>query len=126
MTSYLLDTHAFIWWLENSKQLSPHARGLIANPNANVYVSHASLWEIAIKQSIGRLEFPVELLDSLLDDNGFELLTIKTAHIIQSSTLPLHHRDPFDRLLIAQAQIESFGLISKDSHFPDYDIDLYW
>lgn len=123
---YLLDTHAFIWWLEDSDQLSGKARSIIENNSNKIYLSLASQWEMAIKVSIGRLEFPLEDIQTLTVDNGFEPLAITTEHIIHTSRLPLHHRDPFDRLLIAQAQLESLCLISKDRYFPQYDVELIW
>ncbi len=124
--NYLLDTHAFLWWLDDSDQLSKYARQVIGDSDNRIFISHASQWEIAIKVSINRLVFPMNEMEAEVDKNGFELLNITTPHIIQTVSLPLHHRDPFDRLLIAQAQSESLILLSKDSIFPKYDIDLAW
>jgi PIN domain nuclease of toxin-antitoxin system len=124
--NYLLDTHTFIWWLQDSNQLSKHAHAIIADGENRIFVSHVTQWEIAIKVAIDRLIFPVESLENELQENGFELLTVNTQQIIQTTKLPLHHRDPFDRLLIAQAQIELLTLLSKDSLFNQYDVKLDW
>ena len=124
--NYLLDTHAFIWWLDDSNQLSKNAKNVITNGDNRIFVSHASQWEIAIKVSINRLVFPMDRMADEIDKNGFELLNITTHHIVQTVELPLHHRDPFDRLLIAQAQSESLILLSKGHVFPKYDVELIW
>lgn len=123
---YLLDTHAFIWWMEYSDKLSQKARAIIADNSHRIFLSHASQWEIAIKVSIGRLEFPVNELKALTAENGFEELAITTEHIVQTTALPLHHRDPFYRLLIAQVQLESLTLLSRDGVFPEYEVELLW
>ena len=124
--NYLLDTHSFIWWLNDSKKLSQRARRIISDSSNRIFVSHATQWEIAIKVTIGRLIFPVEKLETELEENGFELLALNTQHIMQIANLPLHHRDPFDRLLIAQAQKESLTLISRDEMFSSYGVTLAW
>ena len=124
--NYLLDTHTFIWWLNNSPELSTTTKKIISSPDNRIFVSHASYWEIAIKVSIGRLTFPLESLESELQLNGFELLSIKTSHILQSASLPMLHRDPFDRMLIAQAQMESLNLITADQHIQQYALSWSW
>lgn len=124
--NYLLDTHTFLWWLSDSTQLSLNVKSVIADSDNRVFISHASQWEVSIKVAIGRLEFPMDRLEFEVEENGFELLSITTPHIIQSSNLPMHHRDPFDRMLIAQAQSESLVLLSKDQMFPEYDVELLW
>lgn len=122
----LLDTHVLIWWLDDSAELSSSVRNIISNPENNMVVSHVSYWEIAIKVSIERLIFPLNTLDTELQNNGFELLAINTAHIIQSTSLPMHHRDPFDRMLIAQAKIDNLSLITKDHQIQKYDLSWFW
>ena len=122
----LLDTHTFIWWLNDSKKLSQRARRIISDSNNRIFVSHATQWEIAIKVAIDRLTFPVEKLESEVENNGFELLAIDTRQIMHTVTLPMHHRDPFDRLLIAQAQTESLTLLSRDEMFASYEVLLVW
>ena len=124
--SYLLDTHAFIWWLNDSPDLSLTARKIISNPTNSIFVSHTSYWEIAIKVSIGRLTFPLESIDSELQLNGFDLLPIKTSHILHSASLPMLHRDPFDRMLIAQTQIEKLSLVTVDQHIQKYELSWVW
>ncbi len=124
--NYLLDTHTFLWWLSDSDQLSRQAKKIISDSDNRIFMSCASQWEIAIKVSINRLTFPMDEMETELVKNGFELLNITTPHINQTTSLPLHHRDPFDRMLIAQAQSESLILISKDHIFPEYDINLAW
>ena len=122
----LLDTHTFIWWLNDSRKLSERARRVISDSNNRIFVSHATQWEIAIKSAIGRLTFPVEKLEQEVEGNGFELLSLNTQHIMQIAHLPMYHRDPFDRLLIAQAQNESLTLLSRDEMFASYDVSLAW
>ncbi len=122
----LLDTHTFLWWVDDSRQLSNVSREIIHNGSNRIFLSLASQWEIGIKASIGRLEFPMDQLEDTVEQNGFELLTMTTRHIIESTSLPMHHRDPFDRMLIAQARLESLTLISKDAVFPNYDVALVW
>ena len=120
--NYLLDTHAFIWWLDDSPELSATARKIISNHENRIFISHATLWEIAIKISIGRLIFPLASIETVLQQNGFEILSIKTSHIICSATLPELHRDPFDRMLIAQSQIENMTLLTIDKQVRAYEL----
>jgi len=124
--NYLLDTHTFLWWLSDSDQLSGQARKIISDSDNRIFMSCASQWEIAIKVSINRLTFPMDEMETELVKNGFEFLNITTPHIMRTTSLPLHHRDPFDRMLIAQAQSESLILISKDHIFPKYGISIAW
>ncbi len=124
--NYLLDSHTFLWWVDDSRQLSDISREIIHDGSNRIFLSLASQWEIGIKVSIGRLEFPMDQLEDTVEQNGFELLAMTTKHIIESTSLPMHHRDPFDRMLIAQARLESLTLISKDAVFPDYDVALVW
>ncbi|BCG65821.1 MAG: toxin [Methyloprofundus sp.] len=123
---YLLDTPVFIWWLNNSPDLSSPARKMISNPENSIFVSHASYWEIATKVSVGHLVFPIASIDAELERNGFELLPIKTTHIIQAAGLPLLHQDSFDRMLIAQAQIENLNLITVDQRIQKYELSWVW
>lgn len=124
----LLDTHAFIWFYVGDERLPSTVKELIADSTSACYVSIASLWEISIKASIGKLELRIELsqLTDFLTDNKIELLPIKIEHLEQLQTLPFHHRDPFDRLLIAQALTENLTLISRDSLFAQYNVPLHW
>ena len=126
---YLLDTHVLIWWITSDNRLSARATSLIRNRRSQIYWSVASSWELAIKHALGRLEFdepPDDLIPAELSRNHIEILTIQNHHAFLAGKLPSHHKDPFDRMLIAQARIESLGLISNDSKFKLYDADVYW
>ncbi len=125
---YLLDTHALLWFLNNDKQLKPSTLAIIENADV-LYVSVASLWEIAIKYSLGKLSlakpfkeiFPYELIN-----NDIEMLPIEVKHIYQLNDLAFHHNDPFDRIMIAQAMVEDLAVISKDAFFTSYDVKCVW
>jgi PIN domain nuclease of toxin-antitoxin system len=122
----LLDTHALIWFLDgNEAALSAKAKRLITDVDNMCYVSMASLWEMAIKMRLGSLtvEPGYDNLLMLLNQNGFELLPIKFQHTRQLLTLPMHHRDPFDRLLVAQSMIERLLFITTDTNIHQYEID---
>jgi PIN domain nuclease of toxin-antitoxin system len=126
---YLIDTHVLIWWITEDRRLSPKAEKLIRSHRNTLYWSVASTWEIAIKHAIGRLEFsepPEPLLTSELKRNHIDTLVINNAHAFMTGRLPAHHKDPFDRLLIAQACIESLAIISNDSKLHLYDVDVLW
>jgi PIN domain nuclease of toxin-antitoxin system len=113
----ILDTHAFLWWLADDARLSQRARTAIADPQRTVYVSSASAWEIAMKHRMGRLPEARELLADLpgiLVRAGFEELPITTKHAVLAGTLPGSHRDPFDRMLAAQALCESLEIVTAD------------
>lgn len=125
----VLDTHALLWMAGGDPQLSAKAIELITDPTVHLYVSIASLWEIAIKLSIGKLPMKRSLSDLIRYDihgNMIEILQIGTSHLKTLSVLPFHHRDPFDRMIIAQAIAEDLVVIGADSAFKSYDIDLHW
>jgi len=127
--NYLLDTHTFLWFIENNKNLPDSTRSLIQTTQDNVYVSIVTPWEIAIKTSIGKLSLskPIEaLFPSEMTINSFILLPISYSHSIELVKLPFHHHDPFDRMLIAQAMNESLSIISRDTSFDDYGIHRIW
>ena len=121
MRKLLLDTHAFLWWLGNDPQLGPKAREAISDERNDVFISAVTGWEIAIKRSIGKLSAP-DNLDALLDDEGFSVLPITFYHGEQAGSLPPHHKDPFDRMLIAQAQAEGLTIVTRDEHIPEYGV----
>jgi PIN domain nuclease of toxin-antitoxin system len=126
---YLLDTHTFLWFINGDTQLSKKAKEAIVNPDAIKYISIASLWEIAIKVNLGKLslEIPYSDLRQQVTDNGFEILPITFSHTTELVSLELHHRDPFDRVIIAQALSERLILISKDGNFEKYvQLKLLW
>ncbi len=120
---YLLDTHSLLWALGEPDALSSRARAAIGDTGSIVHVSTASLWECAIKASIGKLELPEEFFDSITMA-GFEELQIRIPHLQVYGELPMHHRDPFDRILVAQAKAESLTLISQDSKIAEYEVDI--
>lgn len=125
----LLDTHAFIWYVTDSDKLSLIARELIGDRNNQILVSEASLWEMAIKQNIGKFNFGMpfkEFVEQQLTLNDFTLLDINLDQIDVIATLPLHHRDPFDRLIIAQAMVENIPILSVDVIFDCYPIQRLW
>ena len=114
----LLDTHTFLWFINNSPQLSIDAKNLIES-DVDLLLSIASLWEIAIKVSIGKLTIPNtydQFIPQQVQLNDMEILSISMAHLTVVTTLPFHHRDPFDRLLIAQAMVEKMSIISADEY----------
>jgi PIN domain nuclease of toxin-antitoxin system len=123
----LLDTHVLIWLVEGDKNLSTVARSAIEDENNSLYLSIFSLWEITIKLSLGKLnlQLPVdEMVESFLIPGGIEILQIETSHLSILRDLPLHHRDPFDRSIIAQAQAEGMTLVSADGIFGMYEVEL--
>ncbi|MBO0842545.1 MAG: type II toxin-antitoxin system VapC family toxin, partial [Nocardioides sp.] len=109
----ILDTHILLWWWDDSPKLSEAARELIADQTNSVYVSAVSITEIAVKRSIGRLEVPDDFAEGIESD-GFTELPLTAAHGGRVAALPLLHRDPFDRMLVAQTQIEEAALVSVD------------
>lgn len=119
----LLDTHILLWWLADDSLLPERATAAIASADTEVIVSAASAWEISVKKAAGRLDSPDDLLGALAA-NEFDILVINAAHAISAGGLPHHHSDPFDRMLIAQAQAEGLILVSVDDRFSDYDVDL--
>ncbi len=127
MTNLLLDTHAFIWYSEDDSKLPESIKTEIETAD-RVYISIASLWEIAIKLSIGKLllRSNYESIESSLSPAGIDLLPIAFADTVRVMSLPLHHRDPFDRILIAQAINNSLTLVSCDTAFTAYPIQLRW
>ena len=125
----LLDTHAFLWFIAGSNELSDKARELVEDENNRVFLSAASLWEMAIKVSLEKLTLsePFEtLIPEQLAINGVEILGITVAHTTQVARLPFHHRDPFDRLIIAQALEEQMPVISADATFDKYGVTRIW
>lgn len=124
----LLDTHTFLWFVADNPYLSEKAKNIIES-EINVLISTASLWEIAIKISLGKLTLTQpfnEFISDQLIKNDIELLPITIEHLIIISTLPFHHRDPFDRMLIAQAIRENLPIISKDNQLDSYGVRRFW
>jgi len=125
----LLDTHAFLWWVGEDAKLSRAARDAIGDGANECYFSMASAWELAIKVSLGKLTVNGRL-DRLLPEqlaaNGFETLHIEVDHVARVASLPFHHRDPFDRLLVAQALAEDLAIVSADLVFRRYGVRRVW
>ena len=125
----LLDTHTLLWYYLADARLSATAEATLEDPANRIFVSSATHWEIAIKLSTGKytlhVPFPVFVKEAI-DDNGFTILPIEPRHTAELVTLPYHHRDPFDRLLIAQAMIEGMSIISVDPVFDSYPIRRIW
>ena len=123
----LLDTHTLLWFCEGSSSLSTSARSAIEDPANRTHVSHVTAWEVAVKVSLRKLFLAVpyeDLFPGALIANGFEVLPADFRHYSQLLSLPFHHRDPFDRLLIAQALTEGMTLVSSDPHFPAYGVPV--
>jgi len=120
----LLDTHVILWWLLDDSRLNTPSRDLIYEAD-QVFVSAASIWEAGIKMAMGKLEIPARL-SNVIESNGFEDLSISCVHAELAGGLPPHHKDPFDRMLIAQAKVEELLLVTHDRKFAPYDIELCW
>lgn len=125
----LLDTHAFLWFIAGDERLSTNARSAIELMENDCFVSAASLWEIAIKTSLGRLTLPQpfnEVVSEQIQTNALLQLDIKPEHLEVLVSLPFYHRDPFDRLLVAQAKAEAFAIVSVDSALDAYEVERLW
>lgn len=125
---YLLDTHVLYWMIADTTQLSKKVKPLLEDLNNELFISDMSLFELTIKSSIGKLNYKSGLNDLFDDINGLSLKTLhlQQQHLLIYQTLPLHHRDPFDRLLLAQAKTEGLAIISRDAEFLKYDVDVIW
>lgn len=123
---YLIDTHILIWFLEGNVSLSKRAKNIIIDTDNQLFVSIASLWEMTIKMSIGKLKLSKTLPEIIaqMESDGINTLSIEEEHLLTLLALPFHHNDPFDRLLIAQAQTENLVLITDDSKFNSYNISV--
>jgi PIN domain nuclease of toxin-antitoxin system len=128
VTGFLLDTHVLLWFIQGDPQLSNRARGIITTDTNQLYLSVASLWEMTIKLNIGKLTIghTIDEIYKLLKQLNIEVLPIVQSDLEQYLTLPLHHRDPFDRLLIAQAIAQELTLVSADNAFGAYSVKQLW
>ncbi len=126
MTRLLLDTHAFLWWLADDPALGAVARAAIADPAAVVYISAASVWEISIKAQLGRIEVLDADLVAEISANDFAELPIAARHADRAGRLPPHHADPFDRMLVAQAQLEGLVCVTRHPSFEAYGVPILW
>ncbi len=122
MTGFLLDTHVLLWWLVG-EALSPAAQVVLEAPGQVVRVSAVTAWEIAIKQSKGQLEVAEDYLD-VVQEQGLQFLPVEVRHAVSVRDLPMHHRDPFDRMLVAQAQVERLTLMTRDRRLTAYDVKV--
>lgn len=125
----LLDTHAFLWWINSDPSLSTVASQIIRNRANEIYFSAASSWEIAIKAQSGKLTLPANLeqfIASQVAQNHFSVLPIQISHTLATFRLPLHHRDPFDRILVAQCQLEAMPIVTVDSLITQYGVQTLW
>jgi len=119
----LLDTHVLLWWLDANPTLSEKATSMIADGNNLVFVSAVVIWEIRIKQSLGKLEIPSNFR-KVLDEQSFEMLPITAEHAHAVGDLPSYHRDPFDRMLVAQATVERLKMVPRDTIIKEYKIPI--
>lgn len=119
----LLDTHVLLWALAKPDEVRREARRAIEDRRNDVFVSAASAWEMALKQALGRLDAPADLIDAI-EAVGFEELPITSAHALAAERLPRHHRDPFDRMLIGQAMVEGLTIATRDTRFAQYGVPL--
>jgi PIN domain nuclease of toxin-antitoxin system len=126
--TFLLDTHAFLWFASGDEKLPIHIQDTIKNLKNSCFVSVASMWEISIKQRLGKLNstLSIDKLFKLAEKNQIEILQISSEHLMKLSKLPLHHNDPFDRLIISQSIAEKLILISKDNALKSYPVKLSW
>jgi PIN domain nuclease of toxin-antitoxin system len=125
----LLDTHVVLWASLEPDRLSEHARTVLLDPSTEVRVSHATLWELAIKASLGKLRLPTALdafFAQTCEALGALELPIRPAHLLEVERLPLHHRDPFDRLLVAAARLENLSLMTADTRLSSYAVPIVW
>jgi PIN domain nuclease of toxin-antitoxin system len=125
----LLDTHAIVWWATGDERLSRKARVAISNPDTEVFISIASAWEIQIKAALQKLELRESvdaLYRALIIDHGFRMIGIELSDVDELSRLPRHHRDPFDRMLVAQSRRGDFALVTKDDIISSYGVSTLW
>ena len=123
MKRLLLDTHVLLWWLADNTALGPVARSLISDAENAVYVSAATSWEISINKKKGLLEAPAEI-SGIVDDEGFDQLDISLFHAEKAGELEEIHRDPFDRMMVAQAQVEGLEIVTADRNIPKYAVKV--
>jgi PIN domain nuclease of toxin-antitoxin system len=124
---FLVDTHCWLWLQASPERLSPEVLQMLGNPDNNLLLSAASSWEIAIKYALGKLplpEPPSRYVPRRMAASGSRGLAVEHAHTLRVAELPMHHRDPFDRLLVAQAQIEKLVLVTVDPQFESYDVEI--
>lgn len=126
--NYLLDTHALIWFLNGEEHLSEKSKKVIENPENSLFISIATIWELAIKISLGKFKFDQGFKQflELIEENGFEVIPISLEHALRLSTLEFLHRDPFDRLIVVQAMTDNLTVITRDEYMEKYSISTLW
>jgi len=125
----LLDTHVFLWWVTDDRRLSARACEVIADPAVDLFLSAASVWEIAIKTALGKLHFDVEMerfIPLQLERNEVRVLPVELLHALRVAALPGHHGDPFDRFLVAQCQVEEMPIVTGDEVVRRYGVQVIW
>ncbi|OGV63226.1 MAG: twitching motility protein PilT [Lentisphaerae bacterium RIFOXYB12_FULL_65_16] len=125
---HLIDTHIWLWWYLEPERLDTQTRALMEDGGTELFFSTASVWEIAVKYRLGKLKLdtaPENLLPSELAKDTIQILPISMVHALRAGALPPHHQDPFDRMLIAQAQLENLTLVTADQHFSDYRVRMH-
>ena len=125
----LLDTHVFLWWVLDDERLTPFVRDFVADVKNELFLSAASCWEMMIKARIGRLTFPEspeKFIPYQMNKNKLIGLPVQIAHALHIQSLPEHHKDPFDRMLVAQAQVERMPIITNDRLLAEYDVKILW
>jgi PIN domain nuclease of toxin-antitoxin system len=125
LSGLLLDTHALLWWRGEHRRIGASAHDAIEDPDVPVFFSAASVWEIAIKHAVGKLNMPESLVGTM-QDRGFTELAVNVSHALRAAALPAHHRDPFDRMLVAQACEENLTLVTNDARIAAYDVPILW
>ena len=126
---YILDTHTFLWWITDLDLLSEHALHVIQDGDNTLYLSAASGWEIAIKARLGRLQLPGEpekVIPEQMSLNAIQGLPIQMGHALRVHALPDYHRDPFDRMLVAQSQVEELPILTADPQIAQYEVEVIW
>jgi len=126
---YLLDTHTFLWWITNNELLSDRSREAIRDGKNAILLSAASGWEIAIKAGLGRIDLPGDpekVIPEQMSLNNIQGLSIQMSHALHVHALPQHHRDPFDRMLVAQCQLEEIPIITSDPQIAKYKVEVVW
>lgn len=126
--NFVIDTHVLLWWLGSPKRVSERARHILESPESRIYVSAAVGWEMAIKVNLGKLDAlqVISDLPRILFDKGFRRLAISMDHALRAGMLPRHHNDPFDRMLVAQAQALNCPIVSSDTVFDSYGVRRIW
>lgn len=123
--NFLIDTHVLLWWSSQPRRLAQPAQDVIADADNRVFVSVATAWEVAIKMGLGKIRLAMPL-ETELAQRGFDRLGISFAHAERAGSLPHHHRDPFDRMLVAQAQVEGLTIITRDPQLEPYGAPILW